>query len=180
MLGNNLTEQKEETGKSVDSYETEVIKVDVGIRINNTFVNADKKHKLEFSNGWVDFLNYLMNENRNLMSLLVDVDILAVSDSYALIQSKQDNINDLINANIYKVEKLYANFTGKDYHFAAVNEKLWEKEVEKYRFNLKNKIKYIYMEEKTEEIADSESDVSEEINDVEELVKSVFDSYEVK
>lgn len=182
ILGNNIDSNTDSSdlNENNEKKQIDVVKIDLEVRINNTFVKADKKYKAEFSSTWVDFLNELMSKDRNLMSLLADVDILAVSDTNVLIQSKQDNVNDLINSSISKIEKMYFDVMNKNYRFAAINEKLWEKEVEKYRFNLKNKIKYTYMYEKENEVIDSESDVLEETNDIEELVKSVFDSYEVK
>lgn len=182
LPGNNFVSNSDSSDlkKDIEKKQINVVKIDLEVRINNTFVKADKKYKAEFSNTWVDFLNELMSKDRNLMSLLADVDILAVSDTNVLIQSKQDNVNDLINSSISKIEKMYFDVMNKNYRFAAINEKLWEKEVEKYRFNLKNKIKYTYMDEKEDEVIDSESDLVEETNDIEELVKSVFDSYEVK
>lgn len=183
FLGNNSEEKKgSENSKNEPIIENKenLIKINLDVRINNVFVNADKKYKKEFSNTWVDFLNSLMAEDRNLMSLLADVDILAVSDSYVLIQSKQDNVNDLINSNVGKIEKLYSKIMNKDYRFAAINEKIWEKEVEKYRFNLKNKIKYTYMDEELNETTESNDVTEGTLSDVEELVKNVFDSYEVK
>ena len=95
---------------------------------------------------------------------------------------KQESINDLINASISKLESLYKEYSGIDYRFAAINENLWKKEVEKYRFNLKNKIKYTYLDEEclTDSESDSASKLTSDVEDMEELVKSVFDSYEVK
>ena len=197
-LGNSLEKNAENSGnkevldsKNAESlsneevsetYSAPVVKIDLEVRINNTFVGASKKYKSDLGNKWVDFLNYLMSHDRSLMSLLVDVEILAVSDCYALIQGKQESINDLINASISKLESLYKEYSGTDYRFAAINENLWKKEVEKYRFNLKNKIKYTYMDEEclTDSESDSASKLTSDVEDMEELVKSVFDSYEVK
>ena len=124
-------------------------------------------------------MNYLMNIDRNLISLLADINVLAASDKYVLIQSSNEATNTLINDSIISLEKNYSDFAGVNYKFAAVNDELWKKEVERYRNNLKNKIKYNYMEEDIVETNDvNNSDIIE--NDIDILAKDIFGSYEVE
>mgnify|MGYP002623539119 CR=1 FL=1 len=153
-------------------------KIAVDIRINNTFVNADKKYKSDLSDNWVDFMNYLMSKDRSLISLLADTSILAASDCYALIQSKIDSTNDLINDNINLIEKYFSEYSGNNYRFAAVNNELWKISVDKYRINMKNKIKYSYMEEEIPEANETENITKKE--DIEDLAKDIFGSYDVE
>ena len=153
-------------------------KIAVDIRINNTFVNADKKYKSDLSDNWVDFMNYLMGKDRSLISLLADTSILAASDCYALIQSKIDSTNDLINDNITLIEKYFSEYSGNNYKFAAVNNELWKISVDKYRINMKNKIKYSYMEEEIPEASEVEN--TKQKDDIEDLAKDIFGSYDVE
>lgn len=156
-------------------------KVDLSVRINNCFVDASKTMKENISKSWVDFMNYLMTKDRSLISLLADTVILTASSTYALIQSKIDSTNELINMSIKDLEKYYGEFSGNKLKFAAINEDLWLKETEKYRFNLKNKIKYSYIDEPEEENNDSSDEVVTNVNDdIEEVAKDIFGSFEVE
>lgn len=154
-------------------------KIDVSLRINNVFVEADKDLKTSISKSWVDFMNYLMSKDRSLISLLADTSVLAASNRYVLIQSSIDSTNDLINSSIMKLESFYKDFSGNKYRFAAVNDNLWKKEVEKYRLNRKNQIKYTYMEE--DDLEESVSDVVETVvDDLEAVAKDIFGTYDVE
>ena len=114
-----------------------------------------------------------------MISLLADTSILAASNRYVLIQSSIDSTNDLINSSIMKLESFYKDFSGNKYRFAAVNDNLWKKEVEKYRLNRKNQIKYTYMEE--DDLEESVSDVVETVvDDLEAVAKDIFGTYDVE
>ena len=170
-LGNNLKEVNNVTN----------IIFDVTVRINNCFVDASKDDKKKVSSSWVDFMNYLMHVDRNMVSLLADSSVLASSSKYSLIQSKSEGTNNLINIDIIKLEKYYNDFSGVKMLFAAVNDDLWKKEVEKYRLNLKNKIKYKYIEEKilsSDNISDN--DESMDVDDIEKVASEIFDSFEIE
>ncbi len=184
---------KEELGKSSkldENLEEDIPKndkksFDISIRINNCFVNASKDMKKTISSTWVDFMNYLMSKDRTIISLLADTIILAASDAYVLIQSKIGTTNALINNSIDKIEHFYTDFSGNKYRFAAIDEDLWKKETEKYRFNLKNKIKYNYVKEEID-FDDSEkiqedliTDVNEE-ESIESVAKEIFGTFEVE
>ena len=155
-------------------------RINVEVRINNCFVDASKDRKNKLSESWIDFMNYLMNKDRNLISLLADTSILAASDTYALIQSKIDSTNELINESIDKVEKYYESFAGNKIKFAAVIDELWKKETEKYRFNLKNKIKYNYIEEENVSSLEEEKQQTVELSESESVAADIFGSYEVE
>ena len=155
------------------------LNIDVNIRINNCFVEASKEYKSKLSKSWVDFMNFLMSKDRNLVSLLADTSILAASPKYVLIQSKIDTTNDLLNSSILNIEKHYKEFSGICYKFAAINDDLWLKEVEKYRNNLKNKIKYSYVQE--EEDVTHETSVTESTeSDIEKIAGDIFGTFEVE
>ncbi len=187
-LGNKLEEKskddiiedspKKRGRKSKKQSDENKYHVDVDIRINNTFVNASKEFKGKISESWVDFMNYLMKKDRSLISLLADTSILAASDCYALIQSKIDSTNDLINDSILLIEKYYEEYSKSNYRFAAVNSELWKISVEKYRINLKNKIKYIYMGEDLPDV--TESSEEGKTDDIEDVAKDIFGTYEVE
>lgn len=155
------------------------VSINLEIRVNNCFVNASKSQKKAISDSWIDFMNYLMTKDRNLVSLLADTVVLAASDKYVMIQSKISSTNELINGSIDSLEAQYEGFSGIKYRFAAINEDLWLKETEKYRFNLKNKIEYNYIAEEGEE-NDTPKVEEENLDELESLAKDIFGTYEVQ
>jgi DNA polymerase-3 subunit gamma/tau len=172
-LGNKLVDKKETKRKTLENN-----LIDPMIRINNCFVECTKDKKKELISSWIDFMNYLMNEDRNLVSMLADTVVLAASDSYVLIQSSVDSTNELINNQIDLLESFYNNFSGNNYKFAAVNEKLWKEETEKYRENLKNKIEYSYIEETTTPVK-KETKRKKKSDELEDIANDIFGSYDV-
>ena len=118
-----------------------------------------------------------MPKDRSLISLLADTTVLAASDTNVLIQSKVDSTNDLINDNIALLEKYYDEYSNNNYRFAAINSDLWNISVEKYRINMKNKIKYKYIEE---ELPEPEVKEEKPSNDIEDLAKDIFGEFEVE
>ena len=187
-LGNNQISIPEKASKKAASTKTlgnktktaKEVSIDVSIRINNCFVDASKDEKNKVTSSWMDFMNYLMDNDRNLVSLLADSHILAASGKYSLLQSKNESTNDLINMEIDKIEKYYKSFSDIDMLFAAVNDDLWKKEVEKYRINLKKKIKYKYIDEKvlSSDIETSDNDI--DVDEIEKVASEIFDSYEIE
>lgn len=148
----------------------------INIRINNCFYGASKELKSDFSSKWIEFMNYLMGIDRNLLSLIADTTILAASSDYALINSKIDSTNSLINEKISVIEDYYVKFSGKELRLAAISDDLWKKEVEKYRFNLKNKIKYKYIDEIIDvKVSDEKSD-DDVFSDAESVGNEIFGS----
>ena len=107
---------------------TDVSRINIDIRINNTFVDVSMDSKKEIKSTWVDFMNFLKTNNRALLNKLSDTSILAASPTYALIQSKIEATNDLINLSINELEKAYNEFSGRLVKFAALNDDIWKKE----------------------------------------------------
>ena len=185
-LGNN-----DNISKNIDSKDSKQkkekkqvihkIPFDIKIRINNVFAEAEKQCKIDLINSWQGFMDYLVNVDRSMISLLADVEILVASGKYALVSSKNDVTNTLINESIFKLEELYSVFSGNNYRFAALNQDLWKKEAANYTKNLKNKVKYNYVEENIDNI---DVDIAEEnINNsgsIEDIASDIFGTFEVE
>lgn len=155
--------------------------IDLNARINNCFVECSKDIKLAFAKEWGDFVSSLLTKDKSLMSLLADTTILAASNTYVLIQSKINSTNELINNSIDDLGKYYEDFSGNKVKFAALTEDLWKKEMENYRNNIKNGIKYNYIEEKEELSEDSNVEESAVKSDnIEDVAKDIFGSFEVE
>ena len=188
VLGNKeepsiLKDVKEEKATKLKKEKKPVIHkitFDLNTRINNCFVAVEMKYKKSLKESWGDFVNYLLAFDKSLISLIADVDVLAVSNEYALISSKIDSTNSLINESIKDLERLYEEFSGNKYKFAAINSDLWKKESAKYLKNKENNIKYNYIEEElveepVEEVVDNTKD-----SDIEDLASDIFGTFEVE
>ena len=155
--------------------------IDLNARINNCFVECSKDIKVSFAKEWGDFISSLITKDKSLMSLLADTSILAASNTYVLIQSKINSTNELINNSIDDLGKYYEDYSGNKVKFAALTDELWQKEMENYRNNIKNGIKYNYIEEK-EEVSE-DSNVIEDTpksDNIEDVAKDIFGSFEVE
>ena len=162
-------------------HKKNVSPIDLNARINNCFVECSKDIKLAFAKDWGDFVSSLLTKDKSIMSLLADTTILAASNTYVLIQSKINSTNELINNSVNDIGKYYEDFSGNKVKFAALTDDLWKKEMENYRNNIKNGIKYNYIEEKEEVSGDS--DIDEEVTkseNIEDVAKDIFGSFEVE
>ena len=155
--------------------------IDLKARINNCFVDCSKEIKVSFATEWSEFVSSLLTKDKSLMSLLADTTILAASNTYVLIQSKINSTNELLNNSIDDIGKYYEDFSGNKVKFAALTEDLWKKEMENYRNNIKNGIKYNYIEEKEELSEDSNvEDSTTKSDNIEDVAKDIFGSFEVE
>ncbi len=185
VISNEKIESKEESSQVEEKRVKKKIinkkkaNFDINVRVNNTFVDCTKEKKKEICDSWVDFMNFLMNKDRNIVSLLADTEVLAASDRYILIQSKISSTNSLINDSIDIVEKYYSEFAGNNVKLAALNEKLWKEETEKYRLNKKNKVEYKYIEE-VDSFEEKEQQNVEKKDSIEDLATDIFGTFEVE
>ena len=181
-IGNKI--EVDESINDSDKNDKQVIntinyKFDINQRINNCFAECSKENKKALSEKWIDFMNYLMKNDRSLVSLLADTSILASSDRCVLIQSKIESTNDLINESINRIESAFGNFSGNIVKFAALDEKKWKEEIEKYRINVKNKVEYKYIDEVESEIIDNQQSVDKK-DDLESVAEEIFGTFEVE
>lgn len=145
----------------------------VDARINNTFVGAQKKYLLELKEKWDDFVIYESNANKLLLSYIVDTELVAASNNYAVLVNKINNTNDLINENIESVEKDFKIFFGREYKLVAISPKVWEEARNKYITNLKSGYKYTMM--------DDSIIIEENTSELEKLANEIFgNNYETK
>ncbi len=180
-----VEEEKSEDKKFVVDTKKAVIhkkkiNFDIDRRINNCFAECTKEKKKEVSEHWVEFMNYLMKEDRSMVSLIADTSILAASDRTILIQSKIESTNNLINEFILDIEKAYGNyFPGNNVKFAALDEKTWKAETEKYVINQKNKVKYTYIDEEESIIENNQQSVDKK-NSIESVAEEIFGTFEIE
>ena len=145
----------------------------IDARINNTFFGAQKKYLLELKEKWDDFVIYESNANKLLLSYIVDTELVAASNNYAVLVNKINNTNDLINENIESVEKDFKIFFGREYKLVSISPKVWEEARNKYIANLKSGYKYTMM--------DDSIIIEENTSELEKLANEIFgNNYETK
>ena len=94
--------------------------------------------------------------------------------------SKINSTNELLNNSVNDIEKYYEDFSGNKVKFAALTEDLWQKEMENYRNNIKNGIKYNYIEEKEEKSEDSNDEEVVTSDKIEDVAIDIFGTFEVE
>ena len=132
----------------VDESENNLISNDKikDIRINNSFVNASKDLKLDFSNKWKSFIAKLNIESEyNLLGYIENAEIVVVSATNVLFSFKNDNEAIIFNKNLNIIEKKFNEYNSVDLRFFALSTIEWNNEKEKF-INNKNK-KYTYIDE---------------------------------
>ena len=174
----NISQEIKEKKQIKTNNETSIVNekkahFNVDARINNTFVEAQKKYLLELKGKWEDFVIYESNANKLLLSYIVDTELVAASNNYAILVNKINNTNDLINENIESVEKDFKLFFGREYKLVSISPKEWEEARNKYIANLKNGYKYTMM--------DDSIIIEENTSELEKLANEIFgNNYEIK
>ena len=142
VLETNIDEEQEKSSKVVNYDELKKI------RLNNSFVDANKEEKNKFKKLWQSFeLKEKSQKNSVILSLIEDINIEVVSKTNILFSHKSASTTLLFNESLeileeefYKIEKIHLNFI-------CLSEKEWQVEKKKY-IESKNKI-YKYIEEKS-------------------------------
>lgn len=174
----NISQEIKESKESEINNEAPIVNekkahFNLDARINNTFVGAQKKYLLELKEKWDDFVIYESNANKLLLSYIVDTELVAASNNYAVLVNKINNTNDLINENIESVEKDFKIFFGREYKLVSISPKVWEEARNKYITNLKSGYKYTMM--------DDSIIIEENTSELEKLANEIFgNNYETK
>lgn len=124
----------------------------VRVRINNTFVEANKSFKQAMINNYKDFLKKVDNNYKNMLE---DSTIEVASDKYAIIVFEHEATANVANSNISNIEEQFNNIVNQNIKFVCISKDLWNTVAEEFKKNIKNKIKYEYIEE----IEDSSNEV---------------------
>ena len=146
------------------------------IRINNTFCSASKEKLLKFKDKWtVDELLF-DKKYSNVAGLLKDVDVIVVGDNNAIFLVNQDSLIDRLYDNIVDIERMISDKYNYNLKIVFLTVSEWNIEKKKYIDNLKNGYKYLYIEEKNDNL-DSLIDVEEEKkdDDIDKIVDIIGD-----
>ena len=156
------------TKKAVDNELLEKFNKFVEIRVNNTLSKFSKKDTIELKNDLSRVMDYVMDEKYNVYATMVlDGQLKAVSDEYAIFTYKTEHLSNLFNENIINIENLIKEVFNKSYKVVAVDIDKWN--IIKDNFNSK-KQKFEYQDE----IYSIEEILSKLNNEPEDDMKSLF------
>ncbi len=153
---------------------TKEIEDKVNIRINNTFVYANKNELNEMKKIWIKINDYLLDKNYSLnCGILKDCSVVAVGDKYLILTSKYETTVNKINLKMENIEKTLSSIFNKNYYIVALTEDRWNKEKKQYAINIKNGKKYIFAEYNKSNLTDEKKNPVDELIDIvgEDLVE---------
>ena len=154
-----------EDEKSEEIVDNNSIEDLINIRINNCFVDAQKKYLEEAKE---EIANFIFTEvEGKVKSILIDSSVVAASSKNLIIVC--NNIHNVETANkmVKEIEDGLNKEFNKMYKIIFISNERWLQEKEKYIENLKTKTVYKYIEEK-------------EIPEEETIVNSVFDKSKIE
>ena len=126
---------KKRLGNNVNGY-NELIK----IRINNCFVGAKKSILDTNKISWNKFIEN--NTDRKIKSLITDFElVLSSGDMLVFKNSFNDKVNKF-NTNINLIENSFNDYNNSNYKIVATTSDNWENEMNRYKDNIRNNIKY--------------------------------------
>ena len=142
------------------------------IRINNCFVNANKLDKERLVKKWKEFIDEIKKTDTTLHMAIVDSNVIVASDKYLMLKTISDSSASLINSKLEVLENRFNESTNENYKCIAISEEKWNLQKEKYIKNLRNKVKYEYINEI--------SIVNNNENELESIVSNVFNNITIE
>lgn len=118
------------------------------IRINNCFAGAKKDVLIEYQKIWQD-LKQGLDLKPDILSLILDSNIVASSSDYCILTSRLSSTVNLINSKLDDLSQEVENFFSKKLHFICLSEDEWVKEKQIYVTHLKNKEPYAIISEES-------------------------------
>ena len=117
----------------------------VDVRINNCFVEAKKELLTTNKNVWNEFINDL--NNKKIKGMILDSEVVLSSKKIIVLKTNLDEKASQINNNLKIIEEYFNKYTSEDYKLISISIEKWNNEMEKYKENIKNNIKYQIMDE---------------------------------
>lgn len=156
---NNIKEQNE--NKIIENNEQEIINKQVSnidnldklidIRINNVFYSCDKAHLNELKSKWSNISEYAVNSIYGMAAgILLDSEVVVASENNIVVIYPYTSMSERANNDIPKIEELLKIVFNKEYKFISLDQNKWNFIKKEYIKNLKNNIKYEYIEEKVD------------------------------
>ena len=118
------------------------------VRINNTLSICDKQLLNDLKENWKQIAEYSVNQIYGVQAgMLLDSEVTVVSEKNILVVFPYQSMADRANNEIPRIEEILKNVFNKDYKFIALDNSEWNIVKREYIKNLKNNIKYNYVEE---------------------------------
>ena len=125
----------------------------VKVRINNCFVNAQKIYLEEMKSVVDNYKNSSIISGK-IKSLMMDTTLVASSDKYMIFSCENEHVMENANKLLENIEIDIKNISSKEMKIIFITNEKWNKEKQKYIENLKNKVKYEFIEEDIHENTD--------------------------
>ena len=135
-------EEKVDESNNVDVENKKII-------INNAFYGANKEIKTKFLEDYSKIKDYMYKkEYTNIINLLEKSIPQVVSDNSIIFSLKNNFEVILFEKNVSEIQKLLKLIYEKSYDIVALSDKDWENEKNEYIKNIKNGVKYSYINKK--------------------------------
>lgn len=135
-------EEKVDESNNVDAENKKII-------INNAFYGANKEIKTKFLKDYSKIKDYMYKkEYTNIINLLEKSVPQVVSDNSIIFSLKNNFEVILFEKNVSEIQKLLKLIYEKVYDIVALSDKDWENEKKEYIKNIKNGVKYSYINKK--------------------------------
>ena len=135
-------EEKVDESNNVDVENKKII-------INNAFYGANKEIKTKFLEDYSKIKDYMYKkEYTNIINLLEKSVPQVVSDNSIIFSLKNNFEVILFEKNVSEIQKLLKLIYEKSYDIVALSDKDWENEKNEYIKNIKNGVKYSYINKK--------------------------------
>ena len=135
-------EEKVDESNNVDAENKKII-------INNAFYGANKEIKTKFLKDYSKIKDYMYKkEYTNIINLLEKTVPQVVSDNSIIFSLKNNFEVILFEKNVSEIQKLLKLIYEKVYDIVALRDKDWENEKNEYIKNIKNGVKYSYINKK--------------------------------
>ncbi len=142
-------EEKTEISKNERIISREIIssyKNLMKIRVNNCFVNANKKSLSKFKDCWEEILESIKQKNKKISNLLMDINFCACSDNIVIISTENESTIELLFDSLNIIEECIKSIIS-DYKISVISRNDWETFREKYITKIKNNESYKYIDE---------------------------------
>ena len=151
------------------------------IRVNNTFVEVNKQSLIELKNKWNKLNDYTFDkENGAVVCELLDANPVAASNNYLILTYNYDSFVEKGNMYIEKYEKILNKYLDVNLKVVFLTNEEWQKNKNEYIENIKNNVKYNYIDEDVvedkEETETNNSSVEKKHSEIVEKANELFSS----
>ena len=165
--------EKKVNFETANSKIKEALKPVKEIRINNALSNFNKKKMLEFKKRLDDIQSLILNPEYNYeASLLLDGELKVLGNNYVVFVYETENISDLFNEKIIKIEKMFKNVFNDEYKIISTFIDDWN--IIKDKFNSK-KENYVFKEDNIDVLSIFENKNNINLNDIDKTFDDIVE-----